>query len=368
MARYDLHQQTFVLSMAVNLASGEKGSARDIEKALKQKLQTLLGTAAIKDLIGEWSLVWGPAVWQHPFDLRGYSDNAIAVFHNAASDTTVCAIAATNANSIFDWAVEDFWVSDKVRWQYSPADGVPWLSAATNFGIGMLLTLRDPQTGAFLPDYLNSEASTGTSLIFAGHSLAGALSPSLAMLLYGTQSARQEWKQVLVYPTAGASPGNAAFARAFAEQFPPQTTGSQPWQRWNTLLWNRLDVVPHAWCLDRMVKVPTLYHSSKLVKAELIPIVAYCLYTAGPDYAGLSNLVLQGTQRPGTIDDIMEFLKEMGYQHVEAYFPLLGVPEIAPYAAVSASPSLQSLLAAQGQAARNAAAVAASGVQDSLKF
>lgn len=368
MAQYDLHQQTFVLSMAVNLASGEKGSARDIEKVLKQKLQTLLTAAQIKDLIGEWSLVWGPAVWQHPFDLRGYSDNAVAVFHNATSNTTVCAIAATNANSIFDWAVEDFWVSDKVRWQYSPTEGVPWLSAATNFGIGMLLTLRDPQTGAFLPDYLKSGASTGTSLIFAGHSLAGALSPALAMVLYGTLSARQAWKQVLVYPTAGASPGNSAFARASAEQFPPQATGSQPWQRWNTLLWNQLDVVPHAWGVDRMVKVPTLYHSSKLVKAELIPIVVYCLYTAGPDYAALSDLALQGTQRPGTIDSIMEFLTEMGYQHVEAYFTLLGVPEIAPYAAVLPSPSLKSLLAAQAQAVRNAAAVAASGVRETLNL
>lgn len=346
MPTYDLQQQAFVLSMAVNDAYTDTGSSAELEAILNQKLTALLATAGVQTLIGNWSLAWGPAVWEHPLDLRGYSDNTVAVFHNAASNTYVCATAATNANSVFDWLVEDFWVNDKVRWQYTPTSDVAWLSAATNFGVGMLQSLRDPTTQAFLADFLKSVANTNSTLIFAGHSLAGALSPTLAMVLYGTAAARQTWSQVLVYPTAGATPGNLAFSNAFAEQFPPQSTGTQPWQKWNTVLWNELDVVPHAWGPLTMAEVPGLYESTIAVKASLTAVVAYAVYKAEPSiyptswYWPVSNSGLSGsTQHGPTISTLGEFLTEMGYQHVNAYFTLLGVPEIEQYYPASTAPA-----------------------------
>lgn len=354
----------------MNAAYNDTGSTADLEKILRAKLEKLLTTAEVRTLIGDWTMAWGPAVWKHPLNFRGYSDNTAAVFHNAATNTYVCAIAATNANSVFDWAVEDFWVSDKVRWQYSPARRVPWLSAATNFGIGMLLSLRDPGTGVFLSDFLASVASPAATLVVTGHSLAGALSPTLAMVLYGTPQARLAWNQVLVFPTAGATPGNGAFATAFAEQFPAQTTGANPWQRWNTLMWNSLDVVPHAWAPFTMLAVPVLYEATPVVKAEIGAIIAYCLYQAGIDYVHLTNQSLKGTQRPGTVSDIKAFLAEMGYQHVDAYFDLLGVPEIVPYykSIVGAPPpSEDSAQAALALARSHEAEIKASGVLEAVR-
>lgn len=368
MPTYDLHQQTFTLSLAVNSASGSTGSAAEVADILKGKLGDLLGNAGVQQLIGTWTLAWGPAVWEHPLDLRGYADNAVAVFHNAASNTYVCAIAATNANSVFDWTVEDFWVSDKVRWLYTSAPGTPWISAATNFGIGVLLSLRDPATGAYLSDFLHSVASTQATLIFTGHSLAGALSPTLAMVLYGTSAQRAAWQNVRVYPTAGATPGNADFANAFAAQFPPVTDGSQPWQRWNTLLWNDLDVVPHAWKAANMALVPFLYKGADLVKAEVGAIIAYALYQAGLDYMQLSNFQLKGTQNSASVDDLKAFFAELFYQHVPAYLTLIGVPELAPFLKqLPQQPDDAPVQAALGAAQANASAVAESAVPAALK-
>jgi hypothetical protein len=389
MPTYDIQQQVFALSMAVNAAYKSTGSSSDIEADLNKALTGLLGDTNIQTLIGEWSVVWGPAVWEHPFDLRGYSDNTVAVFHNAASNTYVCATAATNSNSIFDWAVEDFWVSDKVRWEYTPTNDVAWISAATNFGIGMLLSLRDPNTQVFLSDYLKSVANTNATLVFAGHSLAGALSPTLALALYGTAQARAAWKQVVVYPTAGATPGNVPFANAFAAQFPAQTTGSQPWQKWNTVLWNQLDVVPHAWGPVTMAQVPTLYECTLAVKAELGAIVAYAVYKSAPGlnplnswYWPVPNAALTGsTQKGGTISSLGQFITELGYQHVDAYFTLLGMTELQQYlpgaaavpAAVAAAPAasatgdqpLQDILALAQKAEAD---IQSSGVLDLMKL
>jgi len=368
MPSYDLYQQTFTLSLAINSASGSTGSAADVANILKGKLGDLLGNTDVQQLIGTWTLAWGPAVWEHPLDLRGYADNAVAVFHNADSNTYVCAIAATNANSLFDWTVEDFWVSDKVRWLYNPALGTPWISAATNFGIGVLLSLRDPATGTYLSDFLHSAASSKATLIFAGHSLAGALSPTLAMVLYGTAAQRAAWQNVYVYPTAGATPGNLAFSAAFALQFPAPTPGAQPWQRWNTLLWNDLDVVPHAWEAINMARVPFLYTGADAVKIEVGAIVAYALYEAGLDYIQLPNFQLKGTQHSASVDDLKGFFAELFYQHVPAYLTLIGVTELEPYLKqLPQQPDDSSAQAALSAAQANASAVAASAVPAALK-
>ncbi|MEN9864973.1 MAG: hypothetical protein RL748_563 [Pseudomonadota bacterium] len=60
--------------------------------------------------------------------------------------------------------------------------------------------------------FLNSKVNANDTLIFTGHSLAGALSPTMAMFLY-SDPANSGWKSIHVQPSAGATPGNAAFAQ-----------------------------------------------------------------------------------------------------------------------------------------------------------
>lgn len=370
---FDAYQQTFVLDLAANCGSGLKGSASDIAKQVRQRLTDFLGTPDVQALMGNWSLIWGPAVWEHPLNLRGYCDNTVVVFRNNASNTIVCAIAATNPYSILDWAVEDLWVSDKVRWLFNPAAGVPWISAATNFGIGMLSALTDPTTGTYLADYLAGIAATDQTLIFTGHSLAGALSPTLAMVLYGTAAARAKWGQVLVYPTAGASPGNEAFSQAFAQQFPAQAlSGGQPWQKWNTLLWNDLDVVPHAWSPATMALIPSLYKLSGGVKLTILGATAYALTQAGLDYRAIPNSAFSGTQHaPGTISTLKDFVVELTYQHVTAYYALTGTTAIEPFMQEAQTQAVDEAVATLERVAalaeQNGAAIDKAGVRALMK-
>jgi len=332
---YDLHQQVFALSMAINIAYTERHTARKIEQDLREKLLGDLAGSEMQGLIGNWTLAWGPAVWNVVPLFASHSTNTAAVFHNPDTNTYVCAIAATNSNSLFDWVVEDFWVGDRVRWEFNQTKSVSWLSAGTNFGIGALLSLRDPATQEFLPDFLDSVASGDATLIFAGHSLAGALSPTLAMTLYGTPAARAPWQNVRVFPTAGATPGNWGFSEAFKTQFPEVVTGSEPWQKWNSMLWNKLDLVPHAWG-GMMLAVPFMYKCTAEWEAVMVALTCAGLYLSQQKpldpstwYMPLSNSEMLGSkQQIPCISSKDDLTSEIGFQHVEAYFDLLNTPEI----------------------------------------
>ena len=116
-------------------------------------------------------------------------------------------------------------------------------------GVSNLLSqMVDPVNGA-LQTFLTHTANSSSTLVFAGHSLAGALAPTLALYLYPKpQSAG--WKQVLTLSAAGASPGNTPFEALFnaAGAYPPVASGvSAPYGNWNTDYTNYHDVVPHAW-------------------------------------------------------------------------------------------------------------------------
>ena len=115
------------------------------------------------------------------------------------------------------------------------------------------MQMTDPANGD-LRTFLTKAANGSSTLIFAGHSLGGALSPTLALFLY-PQPQESGWKQVLVLPTAGASPGNEPFAKLFAAAYPPVASGvSAPYGTWNTNYANAADAVPHAWnLLDEVI-------------------------------------------------------------------------------------------------------------------
>lgn len=218
---------------------------------------------------GDWSVVWGPCV----YCVEGTSKpttatNAMYVAYSKTLDTYLVGIAATNAISAFDWIFEDAFVDPHYAAAWPPKlpfvatrrahpypQTTPAISAATALGISNLLTqpeMVDP-VGGNLQTFLKSKVNAKSTLIFGGHSLAGALSPTLAFYLY-PQPAKAGWKEILVLPTAGATPGNQGFAQAFAQAFPQQTDPSSK-LFWNTDYANHYDVVPHAW--DKLHQVIT---------------------------------------------------------------------------------------------------------------
>jgi hypothetical protein len=214
---------------------------------------------------GDWSVAWGPCVYVG--NSPGTATNAMYVAFSPSRKIYVVAIAATNAYSVFDWIFEDGNVDPHLMTQWPPKlpfvlqasfnpipTTTPAISAATATGISDLLTrpeMLDPSSGS-LQQFLTSKTDANTTLIFAGHSLAGALSPSLAFYLYPTPAA-SGWKNVLVLPSAGATPGNNGFAAAFAAAFPQQADTTSPGLFWNIDYANNNDVVPHAW--DKLAQV-----------------------------------------------------------------------------------------------------------------
>lgn len=197
---------------------------------------------------GAWSVVWGPAVVTPTPDSANFASNSMYVACNAAQTTYVVAVAGTDFESLYDWFDEDADVAeaDMVTWPLgSPPSTAAKISGATNTGLGNLTSMVNAD-GVALGDYLDSVANTGATLIFTGHSLGGALSPTLALALYADPGL-SSWGTVYVLPLAGPTPGNKAFADIFNGAYRPASTGSDTYPSWNCNYQNFRDMVPRAW-------------------------------------------------------------------------------------------------------------------------
>lgn len=359
MASFDIWQQVFSISLLSNAAGNQTGNVAELETVLANKIRQAF--TMWEPSIGAWDSAWGPAVYQASGDR--YADNAIfvAVERDVENPVCVVAIAATNPNSSYDWLQEDFDVENVVGWtaafptleSYGAPSGIdPYLSAGTALGINNLLALQSD--GSTLVQFLSSVENTAATLVFAGHSLAGALSPTLALALFNPEGGAlglSKWANVRVYPSAGATPGNQDFSTFFNGVFPAVSavSGAPPYQSWNQDVANRLDVVPHAWQIDTLAELPSLYGNVPLLTlAELIVIDGGLIglsetgaVIAGP-YGPLSTNPLSGTFNANLpVATVASYLAQAGYQHVTEYEVLLGVQNLpgladtaAPLAAV----------------------------------
>jgi hypothetical protein len=344
---YSDFQQVFALSMASNLAMDRSGSPGKLQEILADGIKSLLNDNIIQTNMPGWSVVWGPCVWQA--ELSDKCDQAMVVFSNGSTD--VVAIAATNSASWYDWLIEDANVTIKqpVAWPGAPAGC--WISDGTLIGIDRLLGMPfKPFTGPTLIDFLKDRpgADKKRTLIFTGHSLAGALSPTLPLLLFTKVGLDMNaWKEVKVYPSAGYSPGNDKFAAFFQSKFPPSNQqGGNSFQVWNQLVWNTHDVVPRAWDTSTLTGLTTLYGNTlePLDRAEIAVLQFTAHELSGPDYKQLLSASLtQPVAHPVTTLD--EFLQQMSFQHVEAYFHLLGVPGLLKFMPGNGNPPPPSAIA-----------------------
>jgi Lipase (class 3) len=270
---YDIVQSTFLMCMAADAASGIAATQAELQAYLAAALNG--GTDPIGTRFdgffpltnaqlagGDWSVVWGPCAFSLKPNGAAYAANAMYVAHSPSLSTYVVAVAGTNPQSLYDWIREDGDVaaSYMARWPFAVPfvrsfhlpwviDPPPGVSAATALGISNLLTaMADPQKGS-LQNFLTHAADANSTLVFTGHSLAGALAPTLALYLY-PQPQASAWHQVLVLAMAGPSPGNKPFAALFTagSAFAPVSSGVvAPYGNWNTDYCNEHDIVPHAW-------------------------------------------------------------------------------------------------------------------------
>ena len=417
MPTYDVYQQTFALSLLSNRASSKSGTAVALQQQLQFELSYYLSGVppisgvtppdpspmpAATDAMGDWQLVWGPAVYQNVKDGKpsGVVDNAMYVAYcpnvsfpggpSGGMPAYVVAIAATNATSKYDWLVEDFTVSSVVEWAtydpanivaatgVKPATGTPMISMGTAIGVGHLLQDMSSPTGAVQPGttlqafLATLKPTEPTAIIFTGHSLAGALSPTLALYLK-QKGALSQFAQVLVYPTAGATPGNVdllglqGFVAQFNDTFPSPPSGwsapvaPPPYQQWNADLWNSFDVIPHAWGLLDIRQIPTLYGSPAL--KEVTALAAGAAVEAGKSlviYSRLRNQELTGVLQTAMVmstqsgDKVVpisvpptsmgDFLKQLILQHISLYSGIAAYP---PNSSTPQVPAVKGLILEQ---------------------
>ncbi|KAG1749002.1 uncharacterized protein EDB91DRAFT_1111937 [Suillus paluster] len=270
----------------------------------------------------------------------------------------VIAIAGTNANAgSGGWEenlgvgeVVDFpaWVTSGITQPPVPVnyvDVVPagtYVANGTATGVHTLLSecclQGSASAGLTLYEYLTGiTASESTRVVFTGHSLGGALSPTLALALARSGALKGE---ALVYATAGPSPGNSGFANLFAETFPtsPSTCPETPYAVWNRNIINSLDIVPQAWCTNpilspaqNMNNIPPIYG------VPVIPLVAAVIFglklsanRSRTVYIPLQSCILSGI-KPQTVPGTKTaFMHDALDQHTTFYTGVFGVgsPEL----------------------------------------
>ena len=337
---YDDWQVTFYLSALASLASippiseqldktlpyqqavakAQAAAQAHLNNLFVTKLSDALADPAVQKQIGsDWTVAWGPATFVvGPNSVYWASGIATFTATNSAfvvqnPSRLVLGIAGTNPSSWFDWIAEDLiiapgvtWESALQTWGKSGKPATPTSTATPNItcgafvGVKYVLELLDVTTQVTLQTFLsNLTLAAGQTLTVTGHSLGGALSPTLALALVDPQAPLTSLPaaRVRTYPTAGPTPGNAAFAARYLEYF-PASIGQNPWQIWNADVWNTYDLVPRAWGIDTLLFLPALYAGSfEYDVGDLARLTGFVV--AG---AGVSELFATTAGAPGRLN------------------------------------------------------------------
>ncbi|EUC57301.1 lipase (class 3), partial [Rhizoctonia solani AG-3 Rhs1AP] len=354
-----------------------KETTTEIQKALAEVLP-----ADLKKVGDDWEVVWGPVVWKNDPDASDTSygnawfvaKNENVVFEDGSKHCTyVVAIAGTSG--IYDWIYEDLAIRQVVNMDAWAGPGAAAINKApvpipnnasapsneplvTNGfaqAVYQLLNNSPPKGSpgyqSNLPEFLQSihpdpSLPSLPKLVFTGHSLGGALSPTLAYALLksnclGTFSS--DMNNVYVYPTAGPSPGNAMFAQKFTKHFPHRTSSpDSSYKHWNVNIVNKLDIVPCGYCMDPeynpevLASILPMYGNTKYQVIGVWIAVEALKWAARKLYIPIAfNLFDSPIPKPPTPPkNTWDFIQDAHKYHVNAYTKeILGIdkPSKKPY-------------------------------------
>lgn len=348
----DVFQQVFSLSLASGGVTGNQGDQVTLQKELRNYVANKLPKIG-----ADWQVAWGPVVWKNvPEDTNSGPDHSWYIAYHPSLEfedgsmhpTYVVGIAGTAGHSLVDVledigvsAVSDFkaWVDGGIQNKpvIVPArDDKAYIAAGTVSGVYILLTTMTPENAAspgttFLDFVTNIDKSASPRIVFSGHSLGGALAPSLALALVSAGAIPAD--TTLTYPTAGPSPGNTLFTELFIQTLPRiKKDGSASYQGWNLNLVNTLDIVPQAWAYDKSISdeqnlqnIPTIYG------APIIPDVQHGIELAiglakrsHVQYQPLPSQYFTGTPPSAVPKTRHEFFGIASLQHVRSYLVEVG--------------------------------------------
>ncbi|WP_312900472.1 lipase family protein, partial [Chryseobacterium taichungense] len=331
--------------------------------------KNLPGIIAAADFPVDVTVAWGPYVVVEPKDITkdhtATATNTMIVFKYPSQTVTgvneyVVSIAGTKPTSIFDEINEDLLGGKIADWPYCPTPNNIRISHGTLNGINLLLGLNSANS---ITNFFSKLDDPNAIITVAGHSLGGALSPALALVLFGadtsysdipTHAKAQNWT-TRTYALAGPDVGNSYYVNYLKTTFPPQAEPAVKWQQFNCKIWNSLDIVPQVWSKGFESYIDTIYgtqlNTPLAVKTILFGLNKMLLLNndgsnpyicSDPDregqFAGTFQKVLPANG-PMIADDCSDsacsstqksiaecnFVGQILYQHINAYFEEIGV-------------------------------------------
>jgi hypothetical protein len=322
MAEYTETQKAFVFSMISSSTANREGTVPELEKLVVDKFEAV--TNGYPQYLGaRWSLEWGPVVYQAP-DSK-VADNTVFVAKGVGTGRAlyVVSVAGTNPKSMFDRDV-DFDVFVQVPFG---EDKNVLIARGTHRDVAIIEGLTS--NGKTLQQYLELLPDKGAALVFAGHSLGGAIAPALILdLVVNRKFSLVRPERFFVCPTAGPTPGNQAFSDLYASVF-HREKGS------NENVVNAYDAVPHAWAELERIKRVYLPHIHSLCIDTLVNalILKFKELPVQVHYSNLPKNVFPGAYDPNQVpvkfpqSHPVRFAVQALHQHINAYIHEL-VPEL----------------------------------------
>jgi hypothetical protein len=325
---YDDRQTLFRLAMISQVGASLTGNVQYLASQTAVALKTELARAAPD--MGEWKIVWGPAVYSTPGSR--IPDNAMFAAESSRSGSQpwiVLSIAGTNPASLFDQLFENACIFPLHSWPCRNPALRPKVAHGSFAGFNILKKMTSGHFNAggdlSFREFMIRNTQVPARLTITAHSLGSALAPLLALWLSETQ---REWDPeghitIDCFPFAAPTSGNGDFSSYY--------TNSDLGRRSNRCD-HPLDAVPHAWKAEDLKQIPVLYRPH--IEVGFLKPVVYgiSLLAARADFEHVLPTAesLPGSKfNPDRFDPkrpaIQNFIDQWNYQHVGAYFDLLKI-------------------------------------------
>jgi hypothetical protein len=325
-------QQIAVLSVLSNCnQKSYANSWQELQDQANTRIEEGLKDLVLTPFVGNWELVWGPCLENSQLGKNNkehanqwITNNTMYVAKTQDPETPsktiyVVAIAGTNAVSSFGWLTEDAKVEKMVAWGNVPNAKI---SDGSNIGLNILLDMKDK--GVDLIQFLSSVSLKGNvEIATCGHSLGGALSPLVALKLVEMKESKGFSNLTIsCYPSAGPTSGNAKLAK-YAEV--------KLANNYHSVI-NAYDIVPHAWNVQDLLKIKTIYDTPKFGNIKLsegikglidglyvlLILKNYTRINAGKEFL-FEGAPKDKNEPSDTLKEDMLFLNEAAYQHTTVY-------------------------------------------------